>query len=286
LRFSVFSGTSDEPLPGMVLRTKARIPAGKFEYIRAGFSIRNLPSQAYELVAEYMNHEGKVFIKTTRKFYVIKRVEYAGLAVPASADFERTFNFTEAQLNEYIPSLWYIATPTEQSFISALKTYTEKKNFFFHFWKVRASDKEPINKIWREHLARLTYANEHYKTISRKGWQTDRGRILIQYGMPNNIQQNINEPDKYPYEIWQYNTLGFQQGVIFVFYDRDRSTNNWPLLHSTKNGEFNNNRWRLDLLRQTIGPAGGGVDPEQIMNNSNFRQMFNDPLNFGGYQRY
>ena len=53
--------------------------------------------------------------------------------------------------------------------------------------------------------------------MSKIGWKTDRGRVLILYGEPNEIERFPNQMDKKPYEIWHYDDV--EGGVIFVFAD-------------------------------------------------------------------
>ena len=94
----------------------------------------------------------------------------------------------------------------------------------------------------------------------RPGWQTDRGRVLLKYGPPDDEQVFLTETDKYPYIIWTYNRLGNQSNVYFVFYDPDLGTNEFPLLHSTLKGEPYNANWRLQLMKVPL--PNYGLDPE------------------------
>ena len=99
-----------------------------------------------------------------------------------------------------------------------------------------------------------------YKSVYQPGWKTARGRVLLTYGPPNDIEMNISENSSYPHYIWRYNKLGVQAGVMFVFYDPDRATEDWPLLHSDKLGERSNPRWRLELQGRTINEGNMDVN--------------------------
>lgn len=70
------------------------------------------------------------------------------------------------------------------------------------------------------------------------------------------MQFFYNEPDKYPYQIWTYNQIGSQGQVIFVFYDPDLITGEYPLLHSNRIGELQNRNWRAFLLRARAASTG------------------------------
>ena len=97
---------------------------------------------------------------------------------------------------------------------------------------------------------------------------------MAQYGPPNDIQSFPSDNNKYPYELWTYNKLGVQPGVIFVFWDPDLTTNEYRLLHSTKYGEPNNPRWRVDLVQRIMDAPN--IDADQMNNDPAFRREFWD----------
>ncbi len=93
----------------------------------------------------------------------------------------------------------------------------EKKAFFERFWSRR--DPNPntdANELMEEYFSRVNYANREFSGFSDDGWLSDRGRILIKFGMPDDIERHPYEIDTYPYQIWRY--YGLRK--VFVFYDR------------------------------------------------------------------
>ena len=84
-------------------------------------------------------------------------------------------------------------------------------------------------------------ANERYRAIGRDGWRTDRGRIYIIYGEPDEIQRFPNSSDNKPYEIWNYNQI--EGGVEFIFIDLS-GFSEYTLVHSTKRGEIQDPSWQ------------------------------------------
>ena len=93
----------------------------------------------------------------------------------------------------------------------------EKKGFFERFWSRR--DPNPntdANELMEEYFSRVNYANREFSGFSDDGWLSDRGRILIKFGMPDDIERHPYEIDTYPYQIWRY--YGLRK--VFVFYDR------------------------------------------------------------------
>ncbi len=93
----------------------------------------------------------------------------------------------------------------------------EKQKFFERYWKERDPDPTTAkNELKDEYFRRVNYANQHFSTMTLDGWQTDRGRILIKFGFPDDIERHPFEIDSPPYEIWQYYSL--RKTFLFVDY--------------------------------------------------------------------
>jgi len=83
--------------------------------------------------------------------------------------------------------------------------------------------------------------------MGREGYRTDRGRVYIMYGPPDDNERHPNESDMRPYEIWSYHNI--QGGVIFVFVQRS-STSEYELVHSTHRNELHDENWdRVGITR-------------------------------------
>jgi len=222
------------------------------------------------------NYKNEIVTQKTFKFFLFNdRVASEELLTNINA-FDQKFGYDENQLNQYIEQLRFISTAPELSFAQVLKTYEEKKNYFYAFWEARKSEPTKYTKIteWQSYKSLIDYANQKYKSKLRAGWKTDRGRIMLQYGAPNDVQQYPSMNNTAPYEIWTYNKLGVQPQVIFVFVDKDLITNEYPLVHSTKYGEANNPRWRLDQLSRF--QDANTVDYDNLDRDKNLRREFND----------
>ncbi|MFQ5822845.1 MAG: GWxTD domain-containing protein [bacterium] len=84
--------------------------------------------------------------------------------------------------------------------------YLPKRKFIARFWWKRDTNTETAKNEFREnYLARVKFANEHFGSI-RKGWKTDRGRILLIYEEPDEVERNPSLGDSRRYEIWRYFT--------------------------------------------------------------------------------
>jgi GWxTD domain-containing protein len=92
-----------------------------------------------------------------------------------------------------------------------------KIKFFESFWARR--DPNPnteANELMEEYFSRVNYANREFSSFSDDGWLSDRGRILIKFGMPDDVERHPFEIDRYPFVVWRYYTLR----KTFLFSDR------------------------------------------------------------------
>jgi GWxTD domain-containing protein len=84
------------------------------------------------------------------------------------------------------------------------------------FWAKRdPSPGSETNEALDEFLGRVRYATENFSTVE-PGWKTDRGRVYIRYGPPDQIESTADSYAQGEYQIWRYNDLN----LVFVFYDR------------------------------------------------------------------
>ncbi len=84
----------------------------------------------------------------------------------------------------------------------------EKQAFFKRFWKERDPDPATArNELKNEYFKRVNYANREFKVMGQQGWQTDRGRILIKFGFPDDVERHPFEMGTKPYVIWRYYNL-------------------------------------------------------------------------------
>jgi len=93
-------------------------------------------------------------------------------------------------------------------------------------------------------LQRILSANQRYRAMGREGWRTDRGRVLMIYDEPNEIERFPSAQNNKPYEIWYYYSI--ENGVQFIFIDRS-GFGDYVLVHSTKRGELQDEEWQRYL---------------------------------------
>lgn len=133
----------------------------------------------------------------------------------------------------------YIITPEERSAFKKLSTDDEREQFIEQFWERRNPNPgSPENEFKEEFYRRIAYANEHYAS-GIPGWRTDRGRIYIMYGPPDEqdnhdsggtyiaqpnetpyLGPGSNQMTTYPFEDWYYHYIpGIGENVKLEFVD-------------------------------------------------------------------
>jgi GWxTD domain-containing protein len=109
---------------------------------------------------------------------------------------------TEAYSRWLSEDVVYIITPQEKQAFLMLKSDEERERFIDQFWSRRDTNPSTSENEYRaEYYSRIAYANEHFAYGDTQGWRTDRGRIYIIYGKPDEVQKSSSG------ETWVYNFL-------------------------------------------------------------------------------
>jgi GWxTD domain-containing protein len=84
----------------------------------------------------------------------------------------------------------YIISNEERTAWKRLATDEERESFIESFWLRRDPTPDTLdNEFKDDHYERIAYANEHFAS-GIPGWKTDRGRIYIMYGKPDEIESH------------------------------------------------------------------------------------------------
>lgn len=228
------------------------------------FNIEKLPSGNYHLVVELVNRENKLLDK---KLVFFQRsnpsMESSISQISLTSNFEDEIKRISNRdtMIEYVKCLEPIASRDEKNFINENYKTNDLANlhgFFIRFWTNRYP--ESPGKEWLIYKKKINYVNKHYSTLVVKGYQTDRGRVYLNFGAPNHIVDRQNEPSSYPYIIWHYYKHPKRSDAKYVFYNPDLVTNDYELLHSNVYGERNNYRWKFMLQKRNTNARSLDVD--------------------------
>lgn len=107
---------------------------------------------------------------------------------------------------DWLKEVAYIIQPIEKDVFMKLTSDRDRDLFIETFWKQRdPTAGTPENEYKEEHLKRFMYANKFYgRGTTRRGWQTDMGRIHIILGPPVSIERFEATSGIVPCQAWSY----------------------------------------------------------------------------------
>ncbi len=174
------------------------------------FPIATLKSDEYTVLFELYSDDEKIEelnvpLTVTRAFYLDDRIWALKVA-----------------------QLVYIATPSEMDVLENAQV-EERDSLWTLFWHQHdPSPTTEFNEMEEEYFERIAYCEENF-SHGDKGWRSDRAKVYVRYGSPDEIQRKPYQlhaefPDPYgnrshlydAYEIWFY----YRANRQFVFADR------------------------------------------------------------------
>ncbi|MCH8069335.1 MAG: GWxTD domain-containing protein [Candidatus Marinimicrobia bacterium] len=208
------------------------------------FTVGMLQGGTYELQFILTNKNINKSVSVKKKFYVHDPDQ--GLRQILLSDIVSEYSsMSEDDLDLEFQLAGYIAIEEEKIIYKGLLSIDEKRNFMYKFWKRRDPTPNTIdNELKERYMSLAEMAKIRYSIGPKEGWKTDRGRVLILYGPPNEIERFSHDIQINPYEIWYYHQI--QGGVIFVFADLF-GFNDYILLHSTHRNELRDVNWRSQI---------------------------------------
>ena len=155
-------------------------------------------------------------------------------------EFELTFELTDAAGNvvasestplmiagssAWIASNWedaldliaYEATEDEMDILEDIEEPARRLEAWACFWKIR--DPVPAtatNEALVSYFERIETANRTWKSALRPGYKSDRGRVYMTLGAPDDVIERAMPAGPVPFEIWRY----YDYNVEIRFVDR------------------------------------------------------------------
>jgi GWxTD domain-containing protein len=219
-------------------------------------SIETLPSGEYNFVVSLID-KNNIILKT-EKLYFQRRSD---IIVPSSVSIENldiansfTNDIDYDSIPFYLNSLMPISERMDDDAILSLlksRDTVSMQKYFHSFWVLTA----PLNAYegWLKYKEQVMYCEAIFGTQIKHGFETDRGRVFLQYGAPNDLQDIKHDHTTVPYQIWHYYRIGQRSNIRYVFYNPDLVTNDYPLLHSNMQGELQNTNWQ-EYLQDYANP--------------------------------
>jgi len=158
----------------------------------------------------------------------------------------------EARLDSLFAPLVYVAERNELQVYPGL-TVQGKLRFLREFWRRRdPSPNTPVNETEVAFYERITLADRRFREggggSAVPGWRTDRGRVLIRYGEPDDVRREPQSGPDRPWEAWKYTR---ERNLKFVFLDMTR-LGHYSLIYSN------------DRLERTPGDWASFLSPDAL----------------------
>lgn len=170
--------------------------------------------------------------------------------IQVETPFYYTFGEKEIspELIDYISFIDYIASPKELRKYHQIKDEKAKYLFLKKFWAKRdPNPKTSQNEFLQEFIARVKEADRKYTRFHKKGRYTDRGRILIKYGEPDEIKRISMEGPRPDMEKWYY----YDENWVFIFADI-QNNGDYKLVYSSNKDEPGLPDWRRYISEEEI----------------------------------
>jgi len=164
---------------------------------------------------------------------------------------DRFSGAAEAQLDSLFAPLLYLAEQRELTIYPGL-TVEGKQRFLREFWRRR--DPTPgtaANEAEDGFYRRIAEANQRFReggAARIPGWRTDRGRVFIRYGDPDDVRRDPQTGADRPWEAWKYTK---SRELKFVFLDLTR-LGNYSLIYSNDRQERNPGDWEQLLSQDAV----------------------------------
>ena len=145
-----------------------------------------------------------------------------------------------------IDAITYLLSAKKQREFKKIRFPEEKKTYIDEFWRSLQSDVAPPKLTRSELEVRSKIATEKFGSLHRPGWKTDRGRVLILYGEPDEINRMYLTHNSFVHgtyhlndaEIWTYQRPGGHNPVPSCFLDFHTGGMMFVFANTPRIGEF------------------------------------------------
>jgi GWxTD domain-containing protein len=233
-------------------RVVYRTPVSEVEVVTGGvpftghISLAGLPPGEYHLAMNVGNEaEGE---RRLASFQMLSP-ESAVAAGTAAGSYEADYfaALSDQELEQTFGGVALLITDSERATFEALPADAKRRYLTEFFQRLDPNPGSPGNQFLEDYVERIQTIRARYGetvgTEERMPWYTDRGRIYLKYGEPQDRVVNYSPSDlgnptsvigggafagEPPYEIWQFQTTSF----VYLFVQEDRF-DRWRLIYST-----------------------------------------------------
>ena len=135
-----------------------------------------------------------------------------------------------ARFEDMTAFLRYFATPAR---LQALREAPEEQRpaeWARFMAETDSTPNTPVHEDLREYFTRLVRANNRFREEGVPGWMSDRGRVYVVLGEPDQIlEPQVQDFQRNRQQLWEYR----QQGLQLVFFDQT-GTGRWRMTQTSE----------------------------------------------------
>ena len=206
--------------------------------------MRGLLPGRYRLRLEVIDNQSSQNTFMDQEFIIVKELY---------TDFNNNFTMIldamgNDELRDFIDIVGYFMSKSEFQTLMKANRGDRIIQLGNYFEKLDPDRKTKENEFYNLINTRLALADKQFSNRNFSGRKTDRGRVLIRFGRPTNIETYPTNENRNSYEIWHYDDS--DDGFIFVFINND-TVSMFEQVHSNHPGEFQNYGWKDMVVRQS-----------------------------------
>jgi GWxTD domain-containing protein len=205
-----------------------------------GINVAHFNQQSLRLEVSVTDQSTGQIASAEKQFWIIPSTPASTSVSTQNETGEKIMMMSEDDIENHFSQIRYILP---QQAINDFKSLTleGKRNFLITFWVSIDPDPEtPQNELWIEYFKKVEYVNQKYGSSLIQGWKTDRGRIYLKYGKPDEVEYYPVTSNDKPYEIWQYYK---PEHMRFIFVDEE-GFGRYRLIYSSDEKEVTDPNWQ------------------------------------------
>ncbi|MBI4513352.1 MAG: GWxTD domain-containing protein [Gemmatimonadetes bacterium] len=208
-----------------------------------GVNLRGLPSGSYTVEAAVQ--AGGETVTRAGRFRLIGVREPMLAAAPVEDEVSRGLaELNDAELDSIYKPLAYFLAAEQKAVFEALAPEARRRFLREYFARRDPNGPQPGNAFHDEYLERVEYANQYFYERGgsiRPGWLTDRGRIYLRYGAPDDVfRGNLPEAQRRDFVVWKYSR---DRDLKFVFLD-ETGFGHFNLIYTNDRTEASRPNWQ------------------------------------------
>jgi GWxTD domain-containing protein len=204
-------------------------------------NVGSIQSGKYRFILVLADTLGQEIDRTEKPIYIHNPHLPSEVVASMSSKSAEFVGLSNDELVDEFREARYIASSSDVNTFEKLTTMESRREFLANFWTDVESGRRGRSDFTRSlYLERVITANQRYKALGKKGWLTDRGRVYILYAEPDEVERFPSSENSKSYEIWHYYQI--EGGIQFIFIELS-GFGDYTLVHSTKRGELQDERW-------------------------------------------